>query len=116
MLGAPLESNARDLGIVTQLLPAEYVAAAAELCHAERLHRCRGAVHREGHFLFRDDRVELVETYWTGGLWGVEITNGQAADRRGSRRTRRTGLLERDQILLRQSGQGRDECVHRSGR
>lgn len=85
MLGTPLESNAHDQDIVTQLLPAKYVPAAVELCHAKRLYRCRRAVHRECHFLFRDDRAELVETYWTGRLYAGEVSSCSTVDPRALR-------------------------------
>ena len=76
MLGGPLEGNVHDLGAGTQLLPAEYVAAAVEPGDAECLDGGRGAVHGEGHLLFGDDRVERVETDGTGGVCGVGSGNG----------------------------------------
>jgi hypothetical protein len=56
MLIKPLESNARYLGIGTQLLPAENVSAGGELGDTERLHGCRRTVHGERHFFLRDNR------------------------------------------------------------
>ena len=65
MLRESLESLVRDLGIVTQLLPAEDMPTSGKPGDTKCVKGCCWTVHGERHLFLRDNREQRSETYGT---------------------------------------------------